>query len=51
VYLAEVPKGDQTIRVAVKMLRTKAAVTDKEEFLAEAEMMLGLECEQLILVR
>ncbi len=39
-----------TIKVAVKLLRTKSSAPDKEEFLAEAEMMLSIDSEFFIRV-
>ena len=38
-YLAETQYESKPTKAAVKLLRTKSSAPDKEEFLAEAEMM------------
>jgi hypothetical protein len=50
VYLAETEHESQPVKVAVKLLRTKSSAPDKEEFLAEAEMMLSIDSEFFIRV-
>ena len=44
VYLATYDNGiDTALEVAVKLVRTSATAADKEEFLAEAELMLNFD--------
>ena len=49
-FLAEATVSGKPTRVAVKMLRMTATRSDKEEFLAEAQVMLEMNSDYLVKV-
>jgi hypothetical protein len=50
VYLADMGTPKSSVPVAVKLLRMNASASDKEEFLAEAELILLLDHTNVIKV-